>query len=170
MQLWGIDIVGGVQLVDTRTGEVREAKLVTGVDDHSRFCVMAAVVERATSRAVCLAFARALARFGGPEQVITDNGKQLTDRLGKGGEVLFDRICRRKGISHLLTAPALREPEREGGKIPRHGPPGLPHRRRSVRQRRRGAGGGRCLSEPIQHRPAASGPGPADAGDPGRAV
>ena len=43
MQLWGIDIVGGVQLVDTRTGEVREAKLVTGIDDHSRFCVMAAV-------------------------------------------------------------------------------------------------------------------------------
>jgi transposase-like protein len=49
MQLWGIDIVGGVQLVDGATGEVREAKLVTGVDDHSRFCVMAAVVERATS-------------------------------------------------------------------------------------------------------------------------
>ena len=46
MQLWGIDIVGGVQLVDCRTGEIRDAKLVTGVDDHSRFCVMAAVVER----------------------------------------------------------------------------------------------------------------------------
>ena len=30
------------------TGELREAKLVTGIDDHSRFCVMAAVVERAT--------------------------------------------------------------------------------------------------------------------------
>lgn len=51
MQLWGIDIVGGVQLVDTRTGEVRGAKVVTGIDDHSRFCVMATVVERATSRA-----------------------------------------------------------------------------------------------------------------------
>jgi len=51
MQLWGIDIVGGISLVDVVTGEVREAKLVTGVDDHSRFCVMAAVVERATSRA-----------------------------------------------------------------------------------------------------------------------
>ena len=39
------------------TGELREAKVVTGVDDHSRFCVMAEVVERATGRAVCLAFA-----------------------------------------------------------------------------------------------------------------
>ena len=61
MQLWGIDIVGGIRLVDVATGEVREAKVVTGVDDHSRFCVMAAVVERATGRAVCLAFAQALA-------------------------------------------------------------------------------------------------------------
>jgi len=105
MQLWGIDIVGGISLVDVTTGVVREAKLVTGVDDHSRFCVMAAVVERATSRAVCLAFAQALIRFGAPQEVITDNGKQFTDRFGKGGEVLFDKICRRNGINHLLTAP-----------------------------------------------------------------
>lgn len=30
MQLWGSDIVGGVQLIDQRTGKVRETKLVTG--------------------------------------------------------------------------------------------------------------------------------------------
>nr|WP_246111229.1 helix-turn-helix domain-containing protein [Terrabacter aerolatus] len=60
MQLWGIDIVGGIALVDEVTGVVREAKIVTGVDDHSRYCVMAAVVDRATGRAVCLAFAQAL--------------------------------------------------------------------------------------------------------------
>jgi len=119
MQLWGIDIVGGLQLVDARTGEVRDAKLVTGVDDHSRFCVMAAVVERATSRAVCLAFAQALARFGAPEEVITDNGKQFTDRFGKGGEVLFDKICRRNGIGHRLTAPSS---PNQNGKVERfHG-------------------------------------------------
>jgi transposase InsO family protein len=119
MQLWGIDIVGGVQLVDTRTGEIREAKLVTGIDDHSRFCVIAVVVERATGRAVCLAFAQALARFGVPEEVITDNGKQFTDRFGKGGEVLFDKICRRNGISHLLTAPSS---PNQNGKVERfHG-------------------------------------------------
>jgi transposase len=95
MQLWQLDIVGGVMLVDPVTGVVGEAKVVTGVDDHSRFCVIAAVVERATGRAVCLAFAAALARFGVPEEVLTDNGKQFTDRFGKGGEVLFDKICRR---------------------------------------------------------------------------
>lgn len=119
MQLWGIDIVGGIQLVDVATGVVREAKLITGVDDHSRFCVIASVVERATGRAVCLAFAQALSRFGVPEEVITDNGKQFTDRFGKGGEVLFDKICRRNGITHRLTAPAS---PNQNGKVERfHG-------------------------------------------------
>jgi hypothetical protein len=50
--------------------------VVTGVDDHSRYCVMAKVVARATGRAACLAFAEALQRFGVPEQVLSDNGKQ----------------------------------------------------------------------------------------------
>ncbi len=106
MQLWQIDIVGGVMLVDPRTGVLREAKVVTGVDDHSRFCVIASVVERATGRAVCLALAAALSRFGVPEEILTDNGKQFTDRFGKGGEVLFDKICRTNAITHRLTQPA----------------------------------------------------------------
>ncbi|WEO95334.1 IS481 family transposase [Streptomyces sp. FXJ1.172] len=106
MQLWQMDIVGGVMLVDPVTGELTEAKVVTGVDDHSRYCVIASVVERATGRAVCAAFVRALQRFGVPEEVLTDNGKQFTDRFGQGGEVLFDRICRENGIAHRLTQPA----------------------------------------------------------------
>ena len=123
MQLWGIDIVGGIELVNPLTGELREAKIVTGVDDHSRFCVMATVVERATSRAVCLAFAQALARYGVPEEVITDNGKQFTDRFSRygptRGEVLFDKICRRNAITHRLTAPAS---PNQNGKVERfHG-------------------------------------------------
>lgn len=106
MQLWQMDIVGGVMLVDPVTGELSEAKVVTGVDDHSRYCVIASVVECATGRAVCAAFARALQVFGVPEEVLTDNGKQFTDRFGQGGEVLFDRICRENGIAHRLTQPA----------------------------------------------------------------
>ena len=102
MALWQMDIVGGVFLASPR-GD-REAKVVTGVDDHSRFCVIAAVVPRATGRAVCLALVRAMREYGIPEEILTDNGKQFTDRFGKGGEVLFDRICRDNGI----TAPADR--------------------------------------------------------------
>jgi transposase InsO family protein len=100
MELWQIDIMGGAFLADGT-----EAKIVTGIDDHSRYCVICQVVVRATGRAVCLAFAAALAGFGVPEEVLTDNGKQFTDRFGKGGEVLFDRICRDNGIIHRLTAP-----------------------------------------------------------------
>jgi hypothetical protein len=35
MQLWQMDIVGGIRLVSPVTGELREAKVVTAVDDHS---------------------------------------------------------------------------------------------------------------------------------------
>jgi transposase InsO family protein len=106
MQLWQVDIVGGVMILDPVSGVLREAKVVTGVDDHSRFCVIASVVERATARAVCLALAAALAQFGVPEEILIDNGKQFTDRFGKGGEVLFDKICRHNAITHRLTQPA----------------------------------------------------------------
>src|SRR3954452_2119753 len=105
MQLWQLDIVFGPRLVDTSTGEVREARIVTGLDDHSRYCVLARVVERATGRAICLAFSEALARYGAPEEVLTDNGQQFTARFSRGGEVLFDKICRRNGIAHRLTLP-----------------------------------------------------------------
>ena len=101
MALWQLDIVGGVFLADGT-----EVKVVTGVDDHSRFCVIAQATLRATGRAVCLAFARALERYGVPDEVLTDNGKQFTARFGRGGEVLFDRICRDNGIVHRLTQPA----------------------------------------------------------------
>ncbi|GII34952.1 IS481 family transposase [Planotetraspora mira] len=100
MDLWQMDIVGGIFLADGT-----EVKVVTGVDDHSRYCVIAAVVVRATGRAVCLAFAAALQRFGVPGEVLTDNGKQFTARFGTGGEVLYDRICRDNGIVHRLTEP-----------------------------------------------------------------
>jgi len=101
MELWQMDIVGGVILSGGR-----EAKTVTGVDDHSRFCVSAHVVARATAQPTCDALALAMRRHGVPEQVLTDNGKVFTGRFGPGtGEVLFDRICRENGIKHLLTAP-----------------------------------------------------------------
>ena len=101
MELWQMDIMGGVNLHDGR-----ELKIVTGLDDHSRFCVSALVVYRATARPVCEALALALRTHGVPEQILTDNGKVFTSRFGPGkGEVLFDRICRENGIKHLLTAP-----------------------------------------------------------------
>jgi transposase InsO family protein len=99
MQLWQLDIMGAIWLTDGR-----ELKAVTGIDDHSRFCVMAGLVERANARSVCRIFIQALARYGTPEEVLTDNGKVFTGRLGPHpAEVLFDRICREHGITHLCT-------------------------------------------------------------------
>ena len=69
-------------------------------------CVLARVVERATGRAICLAFARRWSAMGRRRRCSRDNGKQFTDRFGRGGEVLFDKICRRNGIAHRLTAPS----------------------------------------------------------------
>ena len=101
MELWQMDVMSRVFL-----GDGREVKLVTGIDDHSRFVVCARVVDRATTRPVADALLGALRTHGAPEQLLTDNGKVFTDRFGRGpGPVLFDRICALHGIKHLLTAP-----------------------------------------------------------------
>jgi transposase InsO family protein len=101
MELWQMDIVGGVRIVDGV-----KASIVSGVDDHSRYVISARVVERATARPVCDALALAMRIHGVPREVLTDNGKVFTGRFGPGtGEVLFDRICRENGIRHILTAP-----------------------------------------------------------------
>ncbi len=48
----------------------------------------------------------ALASYGAPEQILTDNGKVFTGRFAHPPvEVFFDAICRQNGIEHLLTAP-----------------------------------------------------------------
>jgi transposase InsO family protein len=108
MQLWQMDVMGGVMLHDST-----ELKIVTGVDDHSRFCIAAGLVNRATSKAVCQVLSGALARYGIPDEILTDNGKVFTGRFGpQPVEVLFDRICRESGISHRHTA--VRSPTTTG--------------------------------------------------------
>jgi transposase InsO family protein len=108
MQLWQMDVMGGVLLEDDT-----ELKVVTGVDDHSRFCVCATLVRRATSKAVCDALRAALSSHGVPDEILTDNGKVFTGRFGPAPcEVMFDRICREQGISHRHTA--VRSPTTTG--------------------------------------------------------
>ena len=101
MELWQMDVVGRIFLADGT-----EVSAVTGIDDHSRFCVSARLVARATARPVCDALAAAMRVHGVPEAILTDNGKVFTARFGRGpGPVLFDRICAENGVRHLLTAP-----------------------------------------------------------------
>jgi len=72
MELWQMDVTGGVHLADGT-----ELKVVTGIDDHSRFCVSALVVRRATARLVCDALAQAMRRHGVPDQILTDIHTEL---------------------------------------------------------------------------------------------
>jgi transposase InsO family protein len=101
MELWQLDIVHGFLLADGTS-----AKALTGIDDHSRFCVSARLMLRERTQTVCDGFSSALREYGVPAQVLTDNGKVFTGRFAQPPvEVLFDRICRENGVDHILTAP-----------------------------------------------------------------
>lgn len=102
MHLWQLDIVGGVPLADGR-----ECKLLTGVDDHSRFVVLATMLSTPSAREVAEAFTVAMRQYGVPPEVLSDNGGQFTGRYIKPlpVEVLFEKLCRDNGIKQRLTKP-----------------------------------------------------------------
>lgn len=101
MELWQLDVMTASNLVKDM-----HLQLVTSLDDHSRFCVIAKLLPRATARPICDALLEALSRYGIPEEILTDNARVFTGRLHKmPTNVLFDRICVNNGIKHILTAP-----------------------------------------------------------------
>jgi transposase InsO family protein len=100
-ELWQLDTVGGFLL-----GDGTSAKALTGLDDHSRFCVSARLMPRERTRPVCDGLRAAIGAYGAPEQILTDNARVFTGRFFTPPvEVLFDAICRENGIEHLLTLP-----------------------------------------------------------------
>lgn len=102
MHLWQLDLVGGIYLADGR-----DCKMLTGIDDHSRFIVVATVLAVPSGRAVADGFVRAMRTYGVPAEVLTDNGKQFTGRFTKPrpAEVLFERVCRENGVTAKLIKP-----------------------------------------------------------------
>src|SRR5260370_36201936 len=91
MQLWQLDVTASAFLADGA-----EVKIVTGIDGHSRYCVIARAVRRAAARPVCRAVMEAITVYGVPQGVRTDNGTVFTGRFIKPrpAEGLFARICR----------------------------------------------------------------------------
>jgi transposase InsO family protein len=101
MELWQMDVVGGFPLADGSC-----VKALTGLDDHSRMCVSGRLMARERTRPVCEGLRAAIAAYGAPHQLLTDNAKVFTGRFHQPPvEVLFDAICRQNGIEHLLTQP-----------------------------------------------------------------
>jgi transposase InsO family protein len=146
MQLWQMDVTASLFLADGR-----ECKVITGIDDHSRFCVIATVVLRATGRAVCLALVTATQAYGIPAEVLSDNGKQFTGRFGKPrpAEVMFKRICRENGITQRLTKP--RSHDHGQDRAPPADPAaGTAHRPPAVPDHRARAGRGGCVAAGLQ--------------------
>ena len=100
-ELWQMDTVGGFLIADGS-----QVKALTGIDDHSRFCVSARLMPRERTQPVCDGLTAAMRTYGAPEQILTDNAKVFTGRFfAPAVEVLFDRICRENGVQHLLTLP-----------------------------------------------------------------
>jgi hypothetical protein len=86
MSLWQMDVMGGVWRTDGT-----ECKLVTGIDDHSRYCVVAHLVVQATGRAVCQALADGLRAWGLPGKVVAD----IHSEWRADGACGFGRAARR---------------------------------------------------------------------------
>ena len=161
MELWQLDVMGGIWLADGR-----ELKAVTGIDDHSRFCVAAGLVERANARSVC----RDLHRRPGP---LRQPGG-VVDRQRQG----LHRPARpppQRGAVRPHLPRARDHPPAHRGPLPDHhrqdrtlpqDPPGRAADRPPVRlPRPRPTGAGR-LGGRLQHPPAPPGdrhgrPGPA---------
>ena len=106
------------------------AKALTGVDDHSRFCVVALPDARGSRPSGCARGWRwRCGPTGCPAQILTDNGKVFTGRFNQPPvEVLFDRVCRENGIEHLLTQPTVARPRpgRSSGSTGRCAPSSAP--------------------------------------------
>ena len=76
--------------------------LVGFMDDHSRYLVGHALAHHQKSELVLEAIERALARYGTPEEVLTDQGRQYT---AWRGETAFEELLRRNGIRHVKSRP-----------------------------------------------------------------
>ena len=128
MELWQMDVVGGVLLADG----TQAAKVLTGIDDHSRFCRLRRrdAPGRPAGPVCARVRRRAGAPTGVPQQILTDNGKVFTGRFGPPR----DRGLVRPDLPRERDrSPAHRAPQSPTttGKIERLPPDaalGVPHR------------------------------------------
>jgi transposase InsO family protein len=103
-QLWQTDLFTFVL-----KRENRRVHLVGFLDDHSRFMVGYGLHATASGALVRETMLAAVANFGAPEEVLTDNGTQYVTWRGKSE---FSKLLEQRGIQQIVATP--RHPETLG--------------------------------------------------------
>jgi transposase InsO family protein len=80
----------------------RRVYLVAFLDDHSRFVVGYGLHASQSTPLVLEVFRVAIAGFGTPEEVLTDNGTQYVTWRGKSA---FTKECEKRGIKQIVASP-----------------------------------------------------------------
>ncbi len=103
-QLWQTDLFTFVL-----KRENRRVHLVAFLDDHSRFVVGYGLHATASGALVRETLLAAVANFGAPQEVLTDNGTQYVTWRGKSE---FTKLLEQRGIRQIVATP--RHPETLG--------------------------------------------------------
>jgi transposase InsO family protein len=101
--LWHVDAKGPIYL----KGEGR-VYLVGLLDDHSRFVLAASLMRGKHPQANADLLAEAIARYGKPRELMTDNGTEFVNRPHQPLSPL-QQLCRKHGIRHCPTGVATPE-------------------------------------------------------------
>lgn len=96
-QLWQSDLFTFVL-----KRENRRVHLVAFLDDHSRFLVGHGLHASASGALVREVLEAAIANYGAPEEVLTDNGPQYHTWRGTSA---FTQLLERRGIRHVVASP-----------------------------------------------------------------
>jgi transposase InsO family protein len=80
----------------------RRVYLVAFLDDHSRFVLGYGLHASQSTPLGLEVFRAAVAGFGTPEEVLTDNGTQYVTWRGKGA---FTRECEKRGVKQIVASP-----------------------------------------------------------------
>jgi len=79
---------------------VTKQNLIAFIDDCTRVLIHAEIFAQPTTENTILAFRNAIARYGKPKAILTDNGSQFTPARSEKG--LFTNWCEEQGIKHIL--------------------------------------------------------------------
>ena len=98
-QLWQTDLFTFLLKRETERPRVY---LVAFMDDNSRYIVGYGLHATSSGAMVREVFEAAIANYGAPEEVLTDNGTQYRTWRGKSA---FTELCERRGIKHVVARP-----------------------------------------------------------------